>query len=499
MDIGATRDVALPRGARLGEYIVAGEIASGGMGVVYLARREGELAAQPYAIKVVHDDLARRFPELGELLRQEARLASHIHHPHAVGVLEIGEHGDRPYAVMPYVEGGTLADLIATGAATAEVVAAVLIDALRGLHAAHVAEDDRGRPLRLVHRDVCPENVLVGVDGRARIADFGIAVAAAQTLDTERGSGRGKWAFMSPEQIRNEAVDRRSDVFAAGVTLHGALAGEPLFQGRSAAETMRNVLHMPVPRPSEVGAGSARVLDDVCLRALERDAEDRFSTAEEMAVALAGAMAASGGPASPEEVGARMREALGGTLAARREALEALAPRSSSPSSRALPLPPPNPRDSAAEKLLPEEVAALAAELDDDDDPDGPATSVYRAEEHGELEDIDIVFESAVEGRVAPDTVPDAAQRALVTGEVASPDRPTRELADAANAAAGSGAVGAISDESALAAGTPPSGSAAIEPEPDLDPEALVIPRSSLFARLGAGCQRLWAAMFRRG
>jgi serine/threonine protein kinase len=483
---GATREAALLRGARLGEYIVAGEIASGGMGVVYLAGREGQRDGGAYAIKVVHDDLVRRFPELGDLLRREAHLAANLHHPHAVGVLEVGEHEARPYAVMPYIEGGTLADLVATGKASPAVIASVMIDALRGLHAAHAVEDERGRPLRLVHRDVCPENVLVGVDGRARIADFGIAVAAAQTLDVGRGSGRGKWAYMSPEQLRGESVDRRADVFSAGVTLYCALTGGDLFQGHAATKTMQNVLHMPVPRPSTVGARPPPAYDSVCMRALERDPQARFSTAEAMAVALADAAEVAGGLPSPEEVGALVREVLGGTLASRRESLASLvqARRTYSPRDL-LPLPPPNPRDSAAEILRPEDVANLAAELydEDDDDPDGPATSVYRPEEH---DDVEISFDVAEV--TAHDTAPDTALPAFAVGQASG--EATVQLAGEELLASGSGSLDANDDASALAVGTPPGGSTAIAPV-----ESLRGP--SIMARLAALWRRFWR-LFRR-
>jgi serine/threonine protein kinase len=456
------------------------------MGVVYLAGREDERDGGAYAIKVVHEDLVRRFPELGDLLRREAHLAANIHHPHAVGVLEIGEHDERPYAVMPYIEGGTLADLVATGVASPAVVASVMLDALRGLHAAHAAEDDRGRPLRLVHRDVCPENVLVGIDGRARIADFGIAVAAVQTLDVGRGSGRGKWAFMSPEQLRGEPVDRRADVFSAGVTLFCALTGSDLFQGHAATTTMQNVLHMPVPRPSTVGGRPPPPFDAVCLRALAREAEARFPTAEAMAAALADAATAAGGLASAEEVGGLVREALGGTLASRREALASLVMRTQSRRDL-LPLPPPNPRDSAAEILMPEEVAHLAAELyDEDDDPDGPATSVYRPEEHGEVEDLEISFEStAVTGG---ETAPSAAMRAFAAASQAGDDS-TMDLDPDEILASGSGAFD-TGAEAALAAGTPPGGSTALDTS---------LRRPSIVARLAALWGRLWRTIRRRG
>lgn len=307
-------------GARIGDYVLAAEIASGGMGVVYLARRADSPRGEAYALKIVHDDLVRRFPEVADRLHREAGLAARFCDPGAVRVVEVGEHDDRPYAVMPYVEGGTLADLGAAGRASPGVVASVMVDALRGLDAAHAAEDERGGPLGLVHRDVCPENVLVGGDGRARITDFGIAIAA-DADEAARGSARGKWPFMAPEQIRGERVDRRADVFSAGVTLHHALTGRDLFRGPSPAATMQNVLHMPVPPPSEAAPGVPPALDGVCARSLAREREARFSTAGEMADAIAEAAAAAGIAASPAEVAEAVWAAVGDRLRARRDAL----------------------------------------------------------------------------------------------------------------------------------------------------------------------------------
>ncbi len=476
----------LSGGAQLGDYVVAAEIASGGMGVVYLARRTEGQSRDAYAIKVVHDDLVKRFPGLGERLRREARLAAHVHHPHTVAVLEIGEHASLPYVVMPYVEGGTLAELIEAGHAHPGIAAAVMIDALRGLHAAHIAEDERGRPLRLVHRDVCPDNVLVGADGRGRIADFGIAVAAADTLDAGRGSGRGKWAFMSPEQLKDEPVDRRSDVFSAGVTLFHALTGRGLFADDAVTATMHNVLHAPVQKPSETGARPPAAFDQVCLRALERDPEARFSSADVMATALREAATAAGVLASAEEVSAAVWAAVGDKVSGRRDALDALASRAAP---RSLPLPPPNPNDRAAETLRSDEAEELAAALaddDDDEDPDGPATSIYIPDKHTEHDghdelDIEIVSD------LGPDEPSSASGRSWLaagSGEHDA-DRNSSELATGSGEHRALGGAAGEQDRAGADSGVAAPGSG--------DDVPSLAPPSGALLRF---CQRVWRAIW---
>jgi eukaryotic-like serine/threonine-protein kinase len=156
----------------------------------------------------------------------------------------------------------------------------IVLDVLSGLHAAHSLRDDDGNVMNLVHRDVSPQNVMVGVDGTARITDFGIARAESRIMSTRPGQLKGKLSFMSPEQIRTaEAVDRRSDVFSAGAMIWSSLTARKLFLAESDAATLSNILSMPIPPPSTIGSKPPEALDAVILQALEQNIEKRYQSA----------------------------------------------------------------------------------------------------------------------------------------------------------------------------------------------------------------------------
>jgi serine/threonine protein kinase len=166
------------------------------------------------------------------------------------------------------------------------IMCAILGGVLRGLHAAHEAKNEEGLPLHIVHRDVSPQNILVGVDGVARILDFGVAKAVGRLQSTHDGRLKGKLAYMAPEQIHGDHLDRRSDVFAAGVVLWEALTGQRLFRDENDAVTITKVLGDPVAPPSRTREGIPAALDDVVIRALDRQPSRRFATAHQMACAL---------------------------------------------------------------------------------------------------------------------------------------------------------------------------------------------------------------------
>ena len=161
----------------------------------------------------------------------------------------------------------------------------IALDALAGLHAAHELVDERGRHVGLVHRDISPQNILVGVDGLARVADFGIAKFSNKKSETSEGSLKGKLAYMAPEYLRGESIDRRFDVFAVGIVLWESLAGKRLFRGANEAETVRLLLdHQPASLASVAPAAAA--LDGVVMTALARALDERFQNAQAMAAAL---------------------------------------------------------------------------------------------------------------------------------------------------------------------------------------------------------------------
>jgi serine/threonine protein kinase len=275
----------------LDRYQLIGEIASGGMATVFLARLAGVGGfSRLVAIKRLHPHLARE-REFVEMFLDEARLAAGIHHQNVVGIQEIGTSEGGYYLVMDYIEGVTFATLLSDVGATKErlpipVVLRIVIDTLLGLQAAHELVDEHtGKALEVVHRDCTPQNILVGMDGSSRLTDFGIARATSRIANTRDGSMKGKLAYMAPEQTKGDAIDSRADLFSVGVVLWEALSGRRLFRGTSEAETLRRLLVEPIPVLAEI-AGVPKVLSDVCVRALEREPEDRYQSAVAMVDAL---------------------------------------------------------------------------------------------------------------------------------------------------------------------------------------------------------------------
>lgn len=235
--------------------------------------------AEPVALKLLLPHLCEDEAHVGSFM-DEARLTSTLSHPNLVRALEFGEHGGRPFLALEFVPGvdvGVLAQRMA--ALPWEVAAQIVAAAGDGLHHAH----DRG----VVHRDVSPGNVLVTPAGAVKVIDFGVAYCAARPGDAATtGTVKGVVAYCSPEQLRGGAIDRRADVFALGVMLHELVTGKRLFRRASVAETMLAVLEAPTPAPTALSPELPQALDDITLRALARDAGERFQTAAELRTAL---------------------------------------------------------------------------------------------------------------------------------------------------------------------------------------------------------------------
>ncbi|MEM1031922.1 MAG: serine/threonine-protein kinase [Myxococcota bacterium] len=305
---------------KIASYELLGKLARGGMGTVFMARRAGTAGFQRlFAIKVIHEHLADS-EECIEMFLDEARLSARLHHTNVVPVVDVGEASGRHYVVMDYVEGTSLGYLLKQSPddRPAGTVAKIIADFLRGLHAAHELTDEDGNPMHLVHRDVSPPNVLVGVDGVGRISDFGIAKAEARLSTTRTGLRKGKLAFMAPEQIVDDTIDRRTDIFAAGATLWTALAGEPLFHGSNDASTINNLLTLEIPKPSTSRLAPPTPFDRICLKALMRDPDARYQTAEEMADELMAAVRSADENTAARDVSEWVKRVAGKTLARRK-------------------------------------------------------------------------------------------------------------------------------------------------------------------------------------
>ncbi|HSQ67748.1 MAG TPA: serine/threonine-protein kinase, partial [Polyangiaceae bacterium] len=215
----------------IGRYVLCDAIASGGMATVHLGRLLGPVGfSRTVAIKRLHPHFARD-PEFVAMFLDEARLAARIRHPNVVSTLDVVVLQGELFVVMDYVHGEALSKLIrANGAVPPPIAASIIAGVLYGLHAAHEAKTDDGAPLHIVHRDISPQNVLVGVDGSARVVDFGVAKAVGRLQTTREGALKGKIAYMSPEQISTDSVDRRTDIYAASVVLWEMLTGKRLYQ-----------------------------------------------------------------------------------------------------------------------------------------------------------------------------------------------------------------------------------------------------------------------------
>jgi serine/threonine protein kinase len=261
------------------------------MGTVYLGRMLADGMAKTVAIKVLHPHLAED-TEMVNMFLDEARVATRLRHRNLVGVLDMDMLAKELVIVMEYIEGTTLSKLMSQLRARGEkvpigVAIRIILDGLTGLHAAHDLLDEHGQPLGLVHRDVSPHNLLVGTDGVTRLTDFGVALAAGRLASTQPdGTVKGKLQYLAPEQVGRRNVDRRVDVFAAGIVLWECFAGRRLFDAPTEAETVTRVLRDPIEPPSLLRSEVSTALDEVCLHALEREPNRRFSTALEFAEAL---------------------------------------------------------------------------------------------------------------------------------------------------------------------------------------------------------------------
>ncbi|WP_394837168.1 serine/threonine protein kinase [Pendulispora rubella] len=297
-------------GWNLGRYTLHGEIASGGMASVHIGRMVASAGfSKVVAIKRLHEEFASD-PDFVTMFLDEARLAARVHHPNVVQPLDVIAEGGEVFLVMEYVRGETLAKLQRILRPLGErvppaVAGAIVVGVLHGLHAAHEAKSELGEPLGIVHRDISPQNVLVGTDGTARVLDFGIAKATDRAHHTREGDLKGKIAYMAPEQLAGETeLDRRTDIFAAAVVLWELLTGRRLYESESQPTLLTRTRTGTIPPPSRFAPDVPEAVDDVVRKALSRAREDRFSSARAMAIALEIAMPL----ATPSTVGEWVEE-----------------------------------------------------------------------------------------------------------------------------------------------------------------------------------------------
>lgn len=308
----------------IGRYVLHDVIASGGMASVHFGRLIGTGGfSKTVAIKRLH----RKFTteaSFRSMILEEARLAARIRHPNVVPPLDVLSEAGELLLVMEYVHGESFSRLLkhATsegGRVPVDISAAVLSNVLHGLHAAHEARDERGKALDIVHRDVSPQNIIVGVDGTARIIDFGIAKAVTSRHITASNIVKGKLPYVSPEQLDGEKATRRTDVYAATVVFWEALAGRRLFNGTD-AQILKAITAMEIPPPSSLNPDVTPAIDAVVRQGMARDPAQRFASARDMALAVEHALHL----ATPTVVGGWVEELAAEALADRARNLAAV-------------------------------------------------------------------------------------------------------------------------------------------------------------------------------
>jgi len=301
----------LSAGQMLGRYELLTPIASGGMGNVWAARLKGTRGFRKLvAIKTILRSLEH--PQLEQMLSQEALLASQIHHPNVAEMLELGEQDGTLYLVMELVQGESLAYILREAQAHGGVPFPVAINLVgqvcRGLTAAHNLRDERGRHVGLIHRDISPPNVLVDDSGTVKIVDFGVATTASSATF---GSGeiKGKISYLAPEQLRGETLDARVDVFTTGILLYLLTVGRHPFRAQLESATIARILSdEPATPPSALNEEYPESLELVVLKALDKDRDTRFQSAEELLEGLERAWPDAFGPTADEAVAQYVQE-----------------------------------------------------------------------------------------------------------------------------------------------------------------------------------------------
>ncbi|HUB08508.1 MAG TPA: serine/threonine-protein kinase [Myxococcales bacterium] len=294
------RRLSVAAAAKLGRYTLLGKIASGGMAEVFLARQEGPKGfSKTVVVKRILPAFASK-PEFVRMFLDEARLAALINHANVSAIYELGEEkkGETYFIAMEYIDGCDLRRVVAKAIGEGSrlppaLCGKVIADAAAGLHHAHELRGQGDEPLAIVHRDVSPENILVTYGGQVKVVDFGIAKAAHLESKTRTGQIKGKISYLSPEQLLGKEVDRRADVWALGVTLYWACSGQKPFAGKTEAEVLQQILNVEPPPLKKILPGAPKALERILERALEKDPDDRYSTARALQDDIEGWLAES--------------------------------------------------------------------------------------------------------------------------------------------------------------------------------------------------------------
>jgi serine/threonine-protein kinase len=309
--------------SRLGRYELIGQLATGGMAEIHLARLAGEAGFEKTVV------VKRLLPELVAskafvaMFLDEGKLVARINHPNVCEVHELGREGNEYFLVMPYLDGVPATDFIARPRdpdriAQLRVATGIIVQACEGLHHAHELRGADGQPLGLVHRDVSPSNLMILTSGLVKVLDFGVAKVRGAAAETEVGTIKGKTQYMAPEQLLGEPLDRRCDVFALGIVLYELATHQRLFKRASDFLAAKAILEEDIPRADATDPAVPAALADVIAKALARKRDDRYADARALAKAIEAAMAPHGGAAASAPIADALAEWHGEELSALR-------------------------------------------------------------------------------------------------------------------------------------------------------------------------------------
>jgi serine/threonine-protein kinase len=275
-----------------GKYRLLAKLAQGGMAEIFLAVQKGPHGFEKVVVvKRILPELCA-YPDFVQMFLDEARVAARLDHSNIVRIYDFGEVEGQYYLAMEYIPGEDLASVIQQCKRLkvqipVEIVADVVIGAAEALHFAHEAQDGRGKSLQIVHRDVSPSNIILGYQGTVKLVDFGIARAESNITKTAPGGPRkGKVQYLAPEQVKNQPVDRRADIFALGVVMHELLTGQRLFQRDNELAMVNAIVGDDILPPSSWRPDVPPEIDGVALKALSRDVKQRYQNAVEIAADL---------------------------------------------------------------------------------------------------------------------------------------------------------------------------------------------------------------------
>ncbi len=281
-------DAALRQATPFGKYVLLERVSVGGMAEVFKAKAFGvEGFEKILAIKRILPSMAED-ADFIEMFIDEAKICGQLNHANICQIYELGRVNDSHFIAMEYVWGKDVLQMQnrfrkMRQKMTPEMAAYITCRICEGLDYAHKKKDAVGKSLGIIHRDISPQNILVSYEGELKVIDFGIAKAASRSSKTQAGVLKGKFGYMSPEQVRGLPLDRRSDVFAIGTILYELLTAERLFHGDSDFETLEKVRNVDVPPVSQVNPGVPKSLEKIIMRALSKDTETRYQWASEMA------------------------------------------------------------------------------------------------------------------------------------------------------------------------------------------------------------------------